>query len=58
MDMGRVVRWSRKLSVNKVAWFLRSWYVFLPACCFLPEMEGFSDEELISLNVGAFVAGG
>ena len=27
MDMGRVVRWSRKLSVNKVAWFLRSWYV-------------------------------
>ena len=40
MDMGRVVRWSRKLSVNKVAWFLRSWYVFLPACCFLPEMEG------------------
>ena len=26
MDMGRVVRWSRKLSVNKVAWFLRSWY--------------------------------
>ena len=24
----------------------------------MPEMEGFSDEELISLNVGAFVAGG
>lgn len=46
MDMGRVVRWSRKLSVNKVAWFLRSWYVFLPACCFLPEMEGFSDRFL------------